>query len=187
MARYVPGDEADALLDDLPPAFASEIKSIDATRRAIEAGGPIERWRFDDVRAQYEALLKKSSGQPAVENAVRVRLARLGQLEQAAKAAATIQAILAQSHRRDRDVVALKRRLRSIHCTTLARLSSQSGFMQISAQKVDGQKLFVLIGKNGGTVAYLRIPPGLDPDPMLARKSGRPRGRPLTTKTCNHA
>jgi hypothetical protein len=44
--------------------------------------------------------------------------------------------------------------------------------MQPSAQKVDGQKLFVLIGKDGGTVAFLRIPPGLDPDPMLAQKVG---------------
>ena len=46
------------------------------------------------------------------------------------------------------------------------------GLLQLSAQQVDGQKLCVLIGKNGGTVAYLHIPPGLDPDPMLARKVG---------------
>ena len=140
-------------------------------RRGIEAGGPIERWRFDGVRARYEALLKKSAGDPAVEEAVRVRLERLGQLEQAAKAAATIQAILAQSHRRDRDVAALKRRLQ----TSTARHSrgyQAIGLLQLSAQQVDGQKLCVLIGKNGGTVAYLRIPPGLDPDPMLARKVG---------------
>jgi hypothetical protein len=165
------GDEGDALPADLPAAIASEIRSIDAMRRAVESGGPIERWRFDGPRAKYEALVKKSLGQPAVENVVRARLARLEQLEQAAKAAATIQAILAQSHRRDREVVALKRRLR----TSTARRSRDYqaiGLLQASAQQVDGQKLCVLIGKDGGTVAYLRIPPGLDPDPMLAHKVG---------------
>jgi hypothetical protein len=167
----ISGDENDALLDDLPAAIAAEIRSIEAMVRAIEAGGSIERWRFDRVRARYEALLKKGSGQPAVENAIQVRLARLGQLEQAAKAAATIQAILVESHRRDREVVALKRRLQ----TSTARHSrayEAVGLLQLSAQQVDGQKLCVLIGKSGGTVAYLRIPPGLDPDPMLARKVG---------------
>ena len=74
VARYAPGDDEDALPDDLPPAIASEIKSIDAMRRAIETGGPIERWRFDGVRARYQALLKTGSGEPAVENAIRVRL-----------------------------------------------------------------------------------------------------------------
>ncbi len=46
------------------------------------------------------------------------------------------------------------------------------GFMQPSAQKVDGRKLFVLIGKKGATVAFLDIPPGLDPRPALARRVG---------------
>jgi hypothetical protein len=171
VARYVPGDDDDATLDTLPTAIASELRTIDAARRAIETGGPIERWRFDGIRGRYEALSKKGSGEPAVEEAVRLRLARLVQLEQAAKAAATFQAILAESHRRDRDVVELKRRLRR-SAAGRSRAYEAVGYMQVSAQKVDGQKVFVLIGKNGGTVAFLRIPPGLDPDPMLARKVG---------------
>jgi hypothetical protein len=170
-ARYVASVEDDPPVDSLPPAFASEIKSIDAERQAIVAGAPIERWRFDRVRARYQAVLKKGSAEPAVAEAIRLRLARLGQLEEAAKAAATIESILARSHRRDREVVEVKRRLK----TTTARRSrayEAMGYMQASAQNVDGQKLFVLIGKNGKTVAFLRIPPGLDPDPMLARKVG---------------
>jgi hypothetical protein len=160
-------------LDAVPPAIASEIGSIDAARQAIETGGPIERWRFDGVRARYQDLLKKASGQPAVEEAVRSRLTRIGELEQAAKAAAEFQAILAQSHRRDREVIELKRRLQLQTSTKRrSRAYEAIGYMQPSAQKVDGQQLFVLIGKNGGTVAFLCIPPGLDPDPMLARKVG---------------
>ena len=106
-------EDEDALPANLPPAIASEIKSIEAMRRAIETGRPIERWRFDSVRARYQALLKTASGEPAVEEAIRVRLARLTQHEQAAKAAATIQTILAESHRRDREVVELKRQLQT--------------------------------------------------------------------------
>ncbi len=44
--------------------------------------------------------------------------------------------------------------------------------MQSSAQKIDGHKLFLLVGRNGETVAYLDIPPGLDPEPGLAHKVG---------------
>jgi hypothetical protein len=171
MARFVPGDEDDALPADLPPTIASEIRSIDAMRREIEAGRPIERWQFDGVRARYQAVLKKGAGEPDIEAAIRVRVARLGQLEQAAKAAATIQTILVESHRRDRNVAALRRRLQS-STARRSRGYQAIGFMQPSNQKVEGQKLFVLIGKNGATVAFLRIPPGLDPDPMLAQKVG---------------
>jgi hypothetical protein len=170
-ARYVAAIEDDTPVDTLPPAFASEIKSIDAERQGIVAGAPIERWRFDRVQARYQALLKKGSAEPAVAEAIRLRLARLGQLEEAAKAAATIETILARSHRRDREVVEVRRRLKTATARR-SRAYEAMGYMQTSAQNVDGQKLFVLIGKNGKTVAFLRIPPGLDPDPMLARKVG---------------
>ncbi len=55
---------------------------------------------------------------------------------------------------------------------TRSRVYQAVGFMQPSSQNIDGRKLFVLIGKDGGTVAYLDIPPGLDPDPGLSRKVG---------------
>jgi hypothetical protein len=170
-ARDVSGNEDDAMPAGFPPAIATELANIDATRRGIQAGGPIERWQFDGVRARYEALLKKTSGQTTVQDAIRARIARLEELEQAAKAAATIQAILARSHRRDREVVALKRRLQTATARR-SRAYQAVGFMQPSAQNFDGQKLFVLIGNHGGTVAFLRIPPGLDPDPLLAQKVG---------------
>jgi hypothetical protein len=171
--RHTPTRDDDTLPSNLPPATAAEIKKIEAMRLGIETGTPIERWRFDGVRARYQDLLKTASGDPAVEEAVRVRLERLTRREQAAKAAATIRAILAESHKRDREVGELRRQF---HTSSAKRTQSRAyqavGFMQSSAQKVDGHKLFVLIGKNGGTVAYLDIPPGLDPEPVLARKVG---------------
>ena len=106
-----------------------------------------------------------------VGEVVRGRLAQLERLEQPARAAATIQTILAHSHRRDRDLVESKRQ-RDTSAKRRVSLFQAVGFMQPSTQKIDGRKLFVLIGKNGGTVAFLDIPPGLDPDPALARRVG---------------
>jgi hypothetical protein len=172
-ARHAPTDDEDALPENLPPAIASELKSIEVMRVEIETGTPIERWRLDGLHARYQALLRTASGEPAVESAIRVRLERLTQREQAAKAAATIQAILARSHNRDSDVEKLRHRLQaSAGIRTRSRAYEAVGFLQSSAQKIDGQKLFVLIGKSGGTVAYLDIPPGLDPGPVLERKVG---------------
>lgn len=117
--------------------------------------------------------MKSTPGEAAVEAAIRVRLERLARREQAAAAAATLQKILAQSHRRDREIEQLKRQLETAAARhTRSRPDQAMGFMQPSSQKTDGRKLFVLIGKNGGTVAYLDIPPGLDPEPVLARRVG---------------
>jgi hypothetical protein len=173
VVHRAPTEDDETLPENLSPAIASELKSIEARRVEIETSTPIDGWRFDGLRARYQAVLKTVSGEPAVEGAIRVRLERLTQREQAAKAAATIEAILAQSHNRDIDVAELRRRLQtSAGKRTRSRNYEAVGFMQSSAQKIDGHKLFVLIGKNGTTVAYLDIPPGLDPEPMLARKVG---------------
>ena len=112
-------------------------------------------------------------------------LARITRHEQAAEAARTIQTILAESHRRDREVAAAEASNRRGGTIPSPRLSSR-GFMQPSAQKVDGRKLYVLIGKNGSTVAYLDIPPGLDPDPLVARRVGV-RGVPHYNEDLHHA
>ncbi len=42
---------------------------------------------------------------------------------------------------------------------------------------VDGHKVYVLIGKDGATLAYLDVPPGLDIEPMIAHRVGV-RGEP---------
>ena len=46
------------------------------------------------------------------------------------------------------------------------------GFIQPSVRKVDGHKVFALIGAQGSAIAYLDIPAGLDPEPDLARRVG---------------
>ena len=102
---------------------------------------------------------------------MRTRLARVTQHDQAARAARTIETILAKSHRRDSEVAAVRRDLARLE-QTRARAYDAVGFIQPSARKVDGHKVFALIGAKGSTIAYLDIPAGLDPEPFLARRVG---------------
>ena len=137
----------------------------------IIASQPIEQWRFETVRAGYQNLLKRASDQLELEEALRTRLNRLTQHEQAARAARTIESILAKSHRRDSEVAAVRKDLARLE-RTRARSYDAVGFIQPSVRKVDGHRVFALIGGQGSTIAYLDIPPGLDPQPFLARRIG---------------
>jgi hypothetical protein len=154
-----------------PAELASELDRIDAMHRAIIAGQPIEDWRFETVRASYQGLLKRGGDRADLEEAIRVRLARVTQHEQAARAARAIESILARSHRRDREVIAVRQRLAQ-QARSRARAYDAVGFVQPSARKVDGHKVFTLIGRDGTAIAYLDIPPGLNPEPLLARRVG---------------
>jgi hypothetical protein len=155
----------------LPPEFASELERLDAMHKTIVASQPIEHWRFEPVRLGYQALLKHTGDRADLDEEIRTRLAGLTQHEQAAQAARAIEAILAKSHRRDQEIAQVRQRMAQLE-RTRARAFDAVGFVQPSARKVDGHKVFTLIGKDGSTIAYLDIPPGLDPRPLLARRVG---------------
>jgi hypothetical protein len=154
-----------------PAELTSELDRIDAMHRAIITGQPIEDWRFETVRASYQGLLKRGGDRADLEEAIRVRLARVTQHGQAARAARAIESILARSHRRDREVIVVRQRLAQ-QARSRARAYDAVGFVQPSARKVDGHKVFTLIGRDGTAIAYLDIPPGLNPEPLLAHRVG---------------
>ena len=62
----------------------------------------------------YQAILKRSGDNPAVEEALRDRLARVTRHEQAAAAAREFQEVLARSRRRDVQVARLQQRLAAV-------------------------------------------------------------------------
>jgi hypothetical protein len=165
------GGRADPSSENLPPDIASEIAKVEAVHRSILCDQPIEKWRFDTVRARYQAILKRGSGGPSVEEAIRSRLERLTQHEQAAEAARTISAILARSHRRDNQVAAAERN-RATPAPDRPRAFSAEGLVQPSSRMVEGRRLYSLIGTDGFTVAYLDVPPGLDIEPLMTRRIG---------------
>ena len=154
-----------------PPEISAELERIDATYKAIIASQPINRWRFETVRADCQSLLKRAGDRPDLEDELRTRLARVTQHEQAARAARTIESILAKSHRRDSEVAAVRRDLARLEQTRACAYDAV-GFIQPSVRKVDGHKVFALIGAKGSAIAYLDIPAGLDPEPFLARRVG---------------
>jgi hypothetical protein len=155
----------------LPAEVASELASIEAMHRSIVSEQPIEQWRFEGVRGRYQALLKRAGDDRAVEEAVRVQLARVTRHEQAAQAARTIRSTLARSHSRDQSVTDVERRLG--HAGRSAPRSYHAvGLVKPSSSMVGGRRLYTLIGSDGSTIAFLDVPPGLDLEPLLTHKVG---------------
>jgi hypothetical protein len=155
----------------LPAEVAAEIGRIESMHLAILASRPIEQWRLDPVRAGYQALLKRAGDDPAVEEALRERLARVTRHEQAAQAARTFQKVLERSRRRDLQVAQVPQRLAAADRAS-ARAYRAIGFVQPSSRTVEGRKLYALIGSTGSTLAYLDIPPGIDLDSLMSRRVG---------------
>jgi hypothetical protein len=155
----------------LPADVAAELKSLDAIQRAMVKSQPIHQWRFEDVRARYQALLKRAGDHTEIEEAIRTRLRGLTQHEEAALAARSFQSILEATRRRDLEIAQVEKKVTSA-ARAHVRGYNAVGFVQASARSVDGRKLYVLIGKNGSTLAYLDVPPGLEIEPMLARRVG---------------
>ncbi len=146
--------------------------------RSMRMNESVSHWQFDAIRSRYESLLTRATanGEHAVEEAVRVRLARVARDERSAEAARTIENILAQSHRRDREVAAEERRVTAA-ARSHARAFNARGYVQASTEMIDGRKLYILIANDGSTIAYLDVPPGLDIDPLLTQRIGV-RGEP---------
>jgi hypothetical protein len=164
--------------ENLSAVFGAEIKAADDMHRSMRINESVSHWQFDAVRSKYESILKKASGSGdhAVEEAARARLAGLARDERSAEAARTIESILAQSHRRDREVAADERRVAAA-VRSHARAFSARGYVQASTEMIDGRKLYILIANDGSTIAYLDVPPGLDIAPLLRKRIGV-RGEP---------
>ncbi len=153
----------------VPPGIAAEVARIEASHRAILLG-PVEQWQLGSVHDRYQALLKRVSDPEAVQ-AIQARLRVVQQHQETAASVRSIETILARSRRRDHQLAMELRRL-SQAAEPHDRPYDAEGLVQISSKKVDGQKVFALIGPEGTTLAYLDIPPGLDPAPFVTRRVG---------------
>ncbi|MGC8642126.1 MAG: hypothetical protein ACP5XB_19865, partial [Isosphaeraceae bacterium] len=103
-----PGKNRPSARAGWPPALSAELARVDGMFRLIVASQPVAQWRFETVRAGYQNLLRQAGDRADVENALRTRLAQVTQHERAARAARTIESILARSHRRDVEVAAAR-------------------------------------------------------------------------------
>ncbi|SIO15439.1 hypothetical protein SAMN05444166_2732 [Singulisphaera sp. GP187] len=156
-------------LPDPPPEIAAEIARIELSHRAILRDS-IEHWRLDSIRLRYEALLKRATDS-ASNQAIQARLDLVARHEAAAESARKFEAILEKSRNRDRKIALYLRRLARAE-EPQQRPYDAKGMIQPSSHKVDGQKVFALIGPKGTAIAYLNIPAGLDPSRLTARNVG---------------
>lgn len=154
-----------------PPEIAAAFDRLELARRAAVTAQPVESWRFDPVRAGYEGMLRTHRDDPAVQVEIQFRLADLGRLEEASRGARKIQAILDRSRARDRKLVATSEALAADE-RERSRTYRAIGMIQPSARRVEGRKLYALIGPNGSRRAYLDVPPGIDVDGLIARRVG---------------
>jgi hypothetical protein len=151
------------------PDVADAIARIESLHRAA-LRTPVEQWHLDEVRGRYETLLK-SVIDSAAGSAIRARLDEVGRQEAIARDAREIETLLARSRRRDATVTLAQRRLADTH-KPLARAYDVEGLIQASSRKVDGRKVFALIGRDGATQAYLDIPPGIDVKGLMTHRVG---------------
>lgn len=171
---------ATALVGALPAFFSADgfdadLKRIDGMILAIAAEQPVERWDFAAVRRECEALLDRAKGEPTVEATIRRRLAEVERYDRAGEAARRFVAIVAESRERDAEVARLNRTL-EMAANERRRAYDAVGYAQPSARRINGRRVYALIGREGSAVAYLDIPPGLDPEPLMLRRVGV-RGR----------
>ncbi|WP_165067919.1 hypothetical protein [Paludisphaera rhizosphaerae] len=150
-----------------------DLRKVDAMLLAETTGQPVEKWRLGPIREAYEALEKAD---PARSRAVGERLKRLEGLERAAKAAQEFVEAAMKARDLDDEFDKIEGKLADVE-RTRSRAFDVVGFIQPSAKMLEGRKLFALIGREGSVVAYLDVPPGLDPDGLTAHRVGV-RGRP---------
>jgi hypothetical protein len=149
-----------------------DLKRVDAMLLAETTGQPVEKWRLGPIREAYETLVKAD---PARSRAVDERLKRLEGFEHASKAAQAFVDAAVKARDLDDDFDRMERKLADAE-RERSRAFDAVGFIQPSSRMLEGRKLFALIGREGSVVAYLDVPPGLDPDALTARRVGV-RGR----------
>jgi hypothetical protein len=167
-----PDVEPAAFRPGIPPApagIAADLAPIDALHRSILAE-PMDRWDLEPARRRYTALLARVSESTATA-AIQARLDRLDREAEIAQAARKFTNLLNRSARIDREVNQARTTLEEARIATDRGFDAR-GLLQASSRKVEGEKVYALIGSEGRTTAYLSLPPGIPAQSLLARKVG---------------
>ena len=153
-----------------PPAeLGPALEGIEAEhRRALR--GPLETWQLGPIRDGYRDLLGRQTG-PAARAAVQARLDQVERQARLAEEARSFLSVVDRSRRRDSGLGGTPDGDEP-PARTKSRDYDARGLLQPSSRQADGQRLFALIGTDGGTLAYLDFPPGLDPSPLVGHRVG---------------
>lgn len=184
-SRFIRGSDAKSLAsrfdEDVSPivraavrtaptsrSIAPDLAALDLRHRAVLQGS-WETWDLDSIRQDYLRYLERTAdGEEAAQ--VRARLAAVDREERIARAARSFDEALKTSRRID-----TKTNLSTdSQDAPPARRSEYdaTGLLQPSSRLYQGQKVYALVGPQGGPIAYLALPLGLDLDSLLAHRVG---------------
>ncbi len=166
---YQPAETPADAIPGLPPALAAELAQAEREHRATLAL-PVENWRLDTVRKRYELILKSVTDSDQ-KSMIQERLTRIAGQDAAGRTARQFETLLMRSRQRDREVENIRRRLAAVEQPRRQPYVAE-GLLQATSRRIDGRRVFALIGTQGAPVAYLDVPPGLDTRPILAKRAG---------------
>ena len=145
---------------DRPPLVLGQGASTRTWRAIAPLEGEVRYVRRDGVRLDPSPTAKVADPQ-----------VRAVQRDPADDPLARFEQALRRSRAIDSGVEEARRSL-SVARTSTERGYDARGLLQASARKVDGQKVYALIGPEGTPVAYLAIPAGVPAARLLTRKVG---------------
>ncbi|MBX6315925.1 MAG: hypothetical protein IRY99_23880, partial [Isosphaeraceae bacterium] len=153
----------------LPPGQREVLARIDADCAAA-LRSPAAQWRLEPIKRQYQEL-SRSQSDPSARAALEARAEQLDRLEEFARASERFEALIQRSRSRDAELAHLRER--AVQPSALGAGSFDViGRLQRSSKHVRGEAVFALVGSDGLTAAYLKVPPGIATGPLLARLVG---------------
>ncbi len=163
MTSFVPGEGA------VRVEVESELARLAALERAM-VRKPIDEWDFRPILNALDNLIATTSDAKA-QALLKPRRARVAARLEAEEASRSIERVIERGRRRDRELAALLRD-EELGPRPTARPFLARGLVQPSSREINGERVYALIGDDGKTVAYLKIPPGLEVGPQMSKRVG---------------
>ena len=150
-------------LDALPPEAAEELRRLDAEQRSIMRRSP-DDWRLDSLRAALQETLDRYQDSATRAEAHR-RIAYVDRARRLSADARKLQALLNDDAERARTNDS------DVDTPQTAPFDAQ-GMLQVSSKLYEGTRVYALIGDDGATAAYLKLPPGIPGKRFLTHRVG---------------
>ncbi len=169
------------------PALIDRTGRRERTWRAVAAGADEIRFARATGLVDPKALAtSRPSPDPAVRKASQAKSARAGpparvavkeraeavaRQDEMTKTAQEFESIVRASRQRDVVLGQVRDSLRDLRVADDLAYDAQ-GLLQPTSRRVDGEKVFALLDREGRVVTYLKIPAGLDTTNLVARQVG---------------
>ncbi len=171
---------------DRPPLIEGEARRR-RTWRAVAAGADEVRFARATGLVDPKTIARsRPSPDPAVRKAFQAKTARpdppprvsakeradaVARADEMTKTAQEFEAIVRASRQRDVVLDQVRESLRDLRVADDLAYDAE-GLLQATSRRVEGEKVFALLDREGRVVTYLKIPAGLDTTNLVARQVG---------------